>query len=86
MRLGIDFGTTRTRVAAAIRGNYPLVTFRAGRDHALDWYPSLIATCGDRVDFGLRAQAVRVRSGMGSCSALFKRLFGNSDRRDLEGG
>jgi molecular chaperone DnaK (HSP70) len=44
MRLGIDFGTTRTRVAAAIRGNYPLITFRAGRDHALDWYPSLIAT------------------------------------------
>ena len=23
MRLGIDFGTTRTRVAAAIQGNYP---------------------------------------------------------------
>ena len=27
MRLGIDFGTTRVVVAAADRGNYPVVTF-----------------------------------------------------------
>ena len=27
MKLGIDFGTTRTGVAVADRGNYPAVTF-----------------------------------------------------------
>ena len=77
MRLGIDFGTTRTRVAAAIRGNFPLVTFRAGRDHALDWYPSLMATCGDRVAFGLRAQAVQYDPEW-SLFRSFKRLLGDS--------
>ncbi len=77
MRLGIDFGTTRTRVAAAIRGNYPLVTFRAGRDHALDWYPSLIATCGDRMVFGLRAEAVQYDAEWALLRS-FKRLLGDS--------
>ncbi len=77
MRLGIDFGTTRTRVAAAIRGNYPLITFQAGRDHALDWYPSLMATCGDRVAFGLRAQAVQYDPSW-SLFRSFKRLLGDS--------
>lgn len=76
MRLGIDFGTTRTRVAAAIRGNYPLITFRSGRDHALDWYPSLIATCDDRVAFGLRAQAVQYEPAW-SLLRSFKRLLGD---------
>ncbi len=77
MRLGIDFGTTRTRVAAAIRGNYPLVTFQAGRDQALDWYPSLIATCGDRSAFGLRAQAVQYDPAW-SLLRSFKRLLGDA--------
>jgi molecular chaperone DnaK (HSP70) len=77
MRLGIDFGTTRTRVAAAIRGNYPLITFRAGRDHALDWYPSLIATQGEHVVFGLRAQAVQYDPEW-SLLQSFKRLLADS--------
>lgn len=59
MRLGIDFGTTRTRVAAAIRGNYPLVSFTDEEGGAADWYPSLIATRGDAVRCGLAAAAVR---------------------------
>ena len=78
MRLGIDFGTTRTRVAAAIRGNYPLITFQAGPDDALDWYPSLIATSGDRTVFGLRAQAVQYDPEWDLLRS-FKRLLGNSD-------
>jgi molecular chaperone DnaK (HSP70) len=77
MRLGIDFGTTRTRVAAAIRGNYPLITFRGGDDDALDWYPSLIATRGDRALFGLRAQAVQYDPEW-SLLRSFKRLLGDS--------
>jgi molecular chaperone DnaK (HSP70) len=59
MRLGIDFGTTRTRVAAAIRGNYPLVSFTDEEIGTTDWYPSLIATCGSEVRCGLAAAAVR---------------------------
>jgi len=77
MRLGIDFGTTRTRVAAAIRGNYPLIAFRGGGDDALDWYPSLIATRGERALFGLRAQAVQYDPEW-SLLRSFKRLLGDS--------
>lgn len=78
MRLGIDFGTTRTRVAAAIRGNYPLITFQAEGDHALDWYPSLIATRGDRLAFGVRAHAVQYDAEW-TLLRSFKRLLGDSN-------
>lgn len=77
MRLGIDFGTTRTRVAASIRGNYPLITFQAEHGHALDWYPSLIATRGDRLAFGVRAQAVQYDAEW-SLLRSFKRLLAES--------
>jgi len=59
MRLGIDFGTTRTRVAAVVEGNYPLITFQAEDGSATDWYPSLVAGNGDRLAFGPRAQVVQ---------------------------
>ena len=63
MRLGIDFGTTRTRVAAVIKGNYPLISFEADGEGGGDWYPSLIAAQGDRLAFGMRAQAVQYEPG-----------------------
>ena len=59
MRLGIDFGTTRTRVAAVVEGNYPLITFQAEDGSGTDWYPSLVAGNIDRLHFGPRAQAVQ---------------------------
>lgn len=43
MKLGIDFGTNRTVVAAADRGNYPLVSFEAPDGATTDWFPSLVA-------------------------------------------
>jgi molecular chaperone DnaK (HSP70) len=55
MRLGIDFGTTRTRVAAVLGGNYPLISFHSDDSDSQDWYPSLVATQGDRALFGLDA-------------------------------
>jgi molecular chaperone DnaK (HSP70) len=73
MRLGIDFGTTRMRVAAAIQGNYPLITFDA-EGGGTDWYPSLIAAQGDRLAFGLRAQAVQHEPGW-EVLRSFKRLL-----------
>ena len=43
MKLGVDFGTNRIVVAAADRGNYPLVSFEAPDGASPDWYPSLVA-------------------------------------------
>ncbi|HEY1759681.1 MAG TPA: Hsp70 family protein [Bryobacteraceae bacterium] len=42
MKLGIDFGTTRIVVAAADRGNYPLVPFESA-DSTYEWFPPLVA-------------------------------------------
>lgn len=55
MLLGIDYGTTRTVVAAVDRGNYPVVSFQTVDGDTHDWYPSLIATRGDECQFGLDA-------------------------------
>ena len=55
MRIGIDFGTTRVVVAAADRGNYPLVTFEASDARVRDWFPSLLAISGDKRVYGWEA-------------------------------
>ena len=52
MRLGIDFGTTRTVVAAVDRGNYPVVAFEAADECHYDWVPSLAAVRGQERVFG----------------------------------
>ena len=52
MKLGIDFGTSRTVVAAADRGNYPLVCFESPDGTSPDWYPSLVAVRGDERHYG----------------------------------
>jgi molecular chaperone DnaK (HSP70) len=57
IRMGIDFGTTRTLVASVEKGNYPLVTFETGGGEAQDWYPSLIAARGSEMAFGWEAWA-----------------------------
>src|ERR1700722_3480122 len=55
MRIGIDFGTTRVAVAAADRGNYPLVNFEAPDGRVRDWFPSLLAVSGDKRAYGWEA-------------------------------
>src|SRR5579884_1397106 len=52
MKLGVDFGTNRTVVAAADRGNYPLVAFEASDGATPDWFPSLVALRGDERRYG----------------------------------
>ena len=74
MRLGIDFGTTRTRVAAAINGNYPLIDFFPEDGYHQNWYPSLIGVRGDQVAFGLAAQAVQYDEAWEFCRSI-KRLL-----------
>jgi molecular chaperone DnaK (HSP70) len=51
MRLGIDFGTTRIVVAAADRGNYPLVPFETP-EATYEWFPPLVALREGKRRFG----------------------------------
>ncbi len=53
--MGIDFGTNRIVVAAADRGNYPLVSFESSDGTNPDWYPSLVAIRGDERRYGWQA-------------------------------
>ncbi len=55
MKLGIDFGTNRTVISAADRGNYPLVSFEALDGATADWYPSLCAVRGSERRYGWQA-------------------------------
>jgi len=59
MRLGIDFGTTRIAVAAADRGNYPLVVFEAPDETSWDWFPPFVALRGRERRYGFEAWSVR---------------------------
>ncbi|MBI4703624.1 MAG: Hsp70 family protein [Deltaproteobacteria bacterium] len=56
-RLGIDLGTTRTVVAVADRGNYPVVHFAAPDGDMADHYPTLSAEVGGALVHGLEAEA-----------------------------
>jgi len=70
MRVGIDFGTTHTVVAAVDRGNYPVLSF-----DGLDAWPSLIAANpAGELRFGADAAAVRHEPGW-SVLRSFKRLL-----------
>jgi molecular chaperone DnaK (HSP70) len=51
MRLGIDFGTTRTVVAAAVHGRYPVAAFDTPRGF-LDYLPGMAAAARGRLNFG----------------------------------
>ena len=57
VRLGIDFGTTRTVVAAVDRGNYPLLSFESPDGAHVDWFPSLVAVRGSERVYGWQAWA-----------------------------
>ena len=58
--LGIDLGTTRTVVARADRGNYPVLSFTDTNGDSHDYYPSLTALTEDGLVHGFRArQAAR---------------------------
>jgi molecular chaperone DnaK (HSP70) len=58
MRLGIDFGTTRTVVACCDRGNYPIVTFHDEGGNPVDWFPTVAAERRGRFRFGFEALEV----------------------------
>jgi molecular chaperone DnaK (HSP70) len=73
MRVGIDFGTTHTVVAAVDRGNYPVVSFEG-----VDAWPSLIAAnAAGELRFGVDAAAVRHEPDW-SVLRSFKRLLNDA--------
>jgi molecular chaperone DnaK (HSP70) len=73
MRLGIDFGTTRTVVAAADRGNFPVISFQNEHGDMQSWYPSLIG-----VRAGQLASALDAQEHMGDPEWTFQRSIKRS--------
>lgn len=74
MKIGIDFGTTRVVVAAADRGNYPLVNFEAPDGRVRDWFPSLLAVSGERRAYGWEALEQQGKPGWTVVRSLKRRL------------
>jgi molecular chaperone DnaK len=62
VRLGIDFGTTRTVVAGCLDGRYPVASFDIGGTYR-DYVPGLAAVVDGRLCFGWDAVAVLDRTG-----------------------
>ncbi len=77
MKLGVDFGTNRIVVAAADRGNYPLVSFEGPDGTTADWYPSLIALYGDDRCYGWEAWQKQIDDGWTVVRSI-KRLLENA--------
>jgi molecular chaperone DnaK (HSP70) len=59
MRIGVDFGTTRVVIAAADRGNYPLVHFETLDGQMRDWFPPVLAARGGVRVYGWEAVAMQ---------------------------
>ncbi len=76
MKLGIDFGTTRTVVACADRGNYPLLGFVDDAGDSHDWIPSVVAEQDGKLLFGFDALAAGDRANV---VRSFKRLLAGTD-------
>jgi len=77
VRLGIDFGTTRTVVACADRGNYPVLSFVDDQGDAHDWIPSLVAEHEGELRFGFDAVAAAGDTSYTTVRS-FKRLLADA--------
>jgi molecular chaperone DnaK (HSP70) len=71
MNLGIDFGTTRTVVACADRGNYPIMAFSDEDGDTHDFIPSVVAEHEGKLYFGWAA----IARPEGATLRSFKRLL-----------
>ena len=83
MRIGIDFGTTRIVVAAADRGNYPLVNFEAPGGRIRDWYPSVLAVRGDQRVYGWEALELEGQAGWTIMRSLKRWLKGAGPQTEI---
>jgi molecular chaperone DnaK len=82
MKLGIDFGTTRIVIAAADRGNYPLVSFDAPDGVTADWYPSLVAVRNGERRYGWAAWEAQALEGWTTIRSI-KRLLEEAGPRTV---
>ena len=78
MKLGIDFGTTRTVVACADRGNYPVLSFFDEAGDAHDFYPSVVAERGGELRFGFDALEAAAADPSFTAVRSFKRLLADA--------
>src|ERR1700733_15979746 len=86
MKLGIDFGTNRTVVAAADRGNYPLASFAGPEDSTPDWFPSLMAVHGRERRYGWAAWESQTEEGWTIVRSIKRLLEQAGPRTSLEIG
>ncbi|MBO3142804.1 Hsp70 family protein [Dermatophilus congolensis] len=77
MTLGIDFGTTRTIVAYADRGNYPVVSFFDADDEPHCHFPSVVADTSDGLVYGFAA--LEAAADGARLTRSFKRLLASPD-------
>lgn len=77
MRFGIDFGTTRTLIAAADRGNYPVLSVDDADGDTHDYIPTQIALDAGRLVAGWDAVEL-AREGL-PVARSFKRLLANPE-------
>ena len=78
MKLGIDFGTTRTVVACADRGNYPILSFSDEAGDAHDFFPSVVAERDGELRFGFDALAAASADPSFTAVRSFKRLLADA--------
>jgi molecular chaperone DnaK (HSP70) len=81
IRLGIDFGTTRTVVAAVENGNYPVCSF-SWEDEVKEYIPTLVAVDRGKLLFGWEA-AKRLQDPEVRVLRSLKRLLGQVRPDDL---
>lgn len=77
MLLGVDFGTTRTIVAQADRGNYPVVSFVDEHGDPQEFFPSVVARDRDDLVYGFAALEASRRGA--PCVRSFKRALGSPE-------
>lgn len=75
MRFGVDFGTTRTVIAAVDRGNYPVLNVLDTLGDAREFVPSVVALQGEDIIAGWHAESADTTAKAKS----FKRLLAKPD-------
>lgn len=78
MKLGIDFGTTRTSIAVVDRGNYPALYFHDNNGDTHEYVPSVVAYSNNTVMYGFDAEDAALNGAPHIRS--FKRLLADAAR------
>ncbi len=78
MKLGIDFGTTRTTIATVDRGNYPVLYFEDTNGDHREYIPSIVAAVNGQLLFGFEAEEAAINGAPYLRS--FKRLLADAAR------